>query len=102
MSKMKGNCMMGCKHCAYKDIYEKRELKDESGAVYGIVNEFVGREHYCSKDNDAYKAWEERNETNTYEEYKKDVMDCFEPNEFTDSLNSMIDTANEILSLMKK
>ena len=99
---MKGNCMMGCKHCAYKDIYEKREFKDSDGTVYGVMNEFIGTEHYCDKNNEAYQAWRERNANNTYDVYKNDIMECFEPDKFTDSLNSMIDTAEKILASFKK
>ena len=44
LNHMKGNCMTGCKHCIVRDLFEKREFRDENGEVYAIMNEHVGYE----------------------------------------------------------
>ena len=96
---MNGNCMTGCKHCIVKDIYETHEFKDENGIVYAIMNEHVGYEHLCDSEHQKeYEKWHERNKANTYEIYKNDFLDCFEPTEDTASLNEMINLAKEILN----
>ncbi len=96
---MNGNCMTGCKHCIVKDIYKKREFKDENGDVYATMNEHAGYEHLCDGGHQKeYEKWHERNKNNTYEIYKKDFLDCFEPTEATASLNKMINLAEEILN----
>ena len=100
---MKGNCMTGCRHCIVKDIYEKRKFKDENGIVYATVNEHVGYEHLCGGGHqEEYKKWHERNKDKTYEIYKKDFLDCFEPTEVTANLNKMIALSEEILNEIKE
>jgi hypothetical protein len=85
-----------------RELKERHELKDDNGNVYGVINEFVGYEHYCDKDQAAYDAWHERNKDNTYEVYKNDYIDCFEPTEFAESLDNMISLAEEILENLNK
>lgn len=95
---MKGNCSTGCKHCVMKDIYEKREFKDENGEVYATMNEHVGYKHLCDGGHQKeYDEWHERNKDNTYEVYKKDFIECYEPTEFTKTLDDMINIAEKIL-----
>lgn len=95
---MKGNCELGCKHCQVRDIYKLHEFKDENGEVYGKMNEHVGYEYYCDKEQVEWKEWHERNAKHTYEEYKTDYLPCFEPTELTERLNGMIEIAKEILN----
>lgn len=100
---MKGNCMTGCKHCIVKDIYEKREFKDENGIVYATMKEHAGYEHLCDSGHQKeYDEWHERNRDNVYEIYKKDFLDCFEPTEVTAKLNEVINLAEEILNAKKE
>ena len=95
---MEGNCMTGCKHCISQDIYEKHELKDENGKVWGKINEFVGYKHLCNNGHqEVYDEWHERNKDNTYEVFKKDYLPCFEPDNITEALEGMIQTAQKIL-----
>lgn len=99
---MKGNCMTGCKHCLVKDIYEKSEFKNEDGAVYATISEHVGYEYLCDGGHqEKYEKWHERNKDKTYEVYKKDFLDCFEPTEVTANLYEMIKLAKEILNAKK-
>lgn len=95
--------MTGCKHCIVKDIYKKREFKDENGDVYAIMNEHTGYEHLCDGGHQKeYEKWHKRNKNNTYEIYKNDFLDCFEPTEVTASLSKMINLAEEILNAIKE
>lgn len=95
--------MTGCKHCIMKDIYEKKVYKDENGEVYATMNEHIGYRHLCDGGHQKeYDEWHERNKDNTYDVYKKDFMECYDPNEFAAALNSMIDIANEILEKSEK
>ena len=90
--------MTGCKHCIVKEIYERREFKDEDGKVWGTANEFVGYNHLCDGGHQKeYDDWHERNKENTYEVYKKDFLPCYVPNEFTESTNKMIEIMGNIL-----
>lgn len=67
------------------------------------MNEHTGYEYLCDSGHQKeYENWCERNKNNTYEIYKKDFLDCFEPNEFTASLNKMINLAEEILNTRKE
>lgn len=94
--------MTGCKHCIVRDLFEKREFRDENGEVYAIMNEHVGYEHVCDGGHQKeYDKWHERNKENTYEVYKRDFIDCFEPTELAESLDKMINLANEILETQK-
>ena len=95
--------MTGCKHCIVKSLYEKREFKDENGVVYGIMNEHVGYQHLCDGGHQKeYDEWHERNKDNTYDVYKLDCLECYDPDEITASLNKMIEIANEILEKTEK
>ena len=86
-----------------KDIYEKREFKDENGEVYATMNEHVGYKHLCDGGHQkAYDNWHERNKENTYDVYKKDYLPCYEPNWVTEKLDDMINIANEILDKLNK
>ena len=98
---MKGNCMGGCKHCLVKSLYKKEKVTTDDGRVMMVLNEFVGYENYCDKDPKAYADWHERNKDNTYEVYKNDCIDCFEPTEITASLNKMIEISEELLEKIK-
>ena len=99
---MKGNCNDSCKHCLMRELKERHELKDDNENVYGVINEFVGYEHYCDKDQEAYTAWWERNGKKTHEEAKEDCLDCFEPTDFAKSLDNMISLAEQILENLNK
>ena len=95
--------MTGCKHCIVKDIYEKREFKDENGDVYAIMNEHAGYKRLCNGGHQKeYEKWHERNKNNTYKVYKEDFLDCFEPTEVAANLNEMINLAEEILNARKE
>ena len=95
--------MTGCKHCIVKDIYEKREFKDENGEVYATMNEFVGYKHLCDGGHQKeYDEWHERNKDNTYDVYKKDFIECYEPTEFAEATGGMIDIMNEISDKINK
>ena len=94
--------MTGCVHCIMKDLYEKREFKDENGVVYGHMNEHVGYQHLCDGGHqEEYDDWHERNKDNTYEVYKNDFLPCYEPTKFAESLDNMIDIAEKILEKVK-
>lgn len=99
---MKGNCEAGCKHCATKELYKRIEYKDENGNVFGIANEFTGYKHFCDKGEPAYEEWHERNTKKTQRQYKKDLLPCFEPNEYVESLNNMIEISTDILNKIKR
>lgn len=92
-----GNCMRSCKHACVRDIMKREEIKDSNGNVFAIMNTHVGYEHYCDIDSPNYKAWHERNKDNTYEVYKNDLLDCYEPTEDQRQLGKMLDLCNEIL-----
>lgn len=95
---MKGNCMTGCRHCIVKDIYKPRTVKDELGNVCGTINEHVGYQHLCDGGHQKeYDEWHERNKDNTYEVYKKDCLECYDPTDVAASLNNMIELAKELL-----
>ena len=86
-----------------KDIYEKREFKDENGEVYAIINEHVGYKHLCDGGHqNEYDEWHERNKNNTYEVYKNDPLQCYEPTDFVKTTDGMIDTMNKILDKINK
>ena len=90
--------MTGCVHCIVKSLYEKHELKDENGVVYGRMSEFVGYQHLCDGGHqEEYDDWHERNKDNTYEVYKNDCLPCFKPTKISESLDKMITIAQEIL-----
>lgn len=98
---MKGNCMMGCAHCAFEEIYKKVEFKDDNGEVWGKMNEFNGYRHFCNGGHqDEYDAWHERNKDNTYAVYSKDNLPCFEPDTITRILNDANELARKILDDM--
>ena len=100
---MKGNCMTGCKHCVVKDIYKKHEFKDENGVVYATMNEFVGYGWLCNGGHqEEYEKWHEKNKSNTYDIYKEDFLDCFEPTKDAETLDKMINLAKEILNSIKE
>lgn len=89
----RGNCMCGCKHQCHRELFEN--VKDTEGNI--VAKTHIGYEHYCDIDSPNYKVWHERNGNKVYEEYKKDVLDCYEANEVQDGLNRMIHIATEIL-----
>ena len=99
---MKGNCNDSCKHCLMRELKERHELKDDNGNVYGVINEFVGYEHYCDTNQEAYTAWWQRNGNKTHDEAKKDCLDCFEPTDFAKSLDDMISLSEQILENLNK
>lgn len=98
----KGNCMCGCKHACTRSIMKKEEVKDDSGNVIMVINEFDHYEYYCDLDSPNYKAWHDRNANNTYEVYKKDLLECYEPDNFAEHTGRMIDLMNEILEKVDK
>lgn len=90
--------MTGCRHCIVKDIYETRTVKDELGNVCGAVNEHVGYQHLCDGGHHKeYYEWHKRNKNNTYEVYKNDYLECYDPTDITATLNKMIEIAEGIL-----
>lgn len=90
--------MTGCRHCIVKDIYETKTVKDELGNVCGAVNEHVGYQHLCDGGHHKeYYEWHERNKNNTYEVYKNDYLECYDPTDITATLNKMIEIAEGIL-----
>ena len=95
---MKGNCMTGCRHCIVKDIYQTVKVKDDLGNVCSAVNEHVGYQHLCDAGHQKeYIEWHERNKNNTYEVYKNDTLECYDPTDVAASLNTLIEIAEEIL-----
>lgn len=94
----KGNCMRGCKHACYRDLYE--HVKDDDGNIIGKIHR--GYEHYCNIDSPNYKAWHERNRDKLYNEYTKDTLECYEPNELQENLNKIIELADDILENTKE
>ena len=95
--------MTGCVHCIVKDIYEKREFKDENGVVYGHMNEHVAYKHLCDGGHqNEYDDWHERNKENTYEVYKNDFLPCYEPTDVAENLGNMISIAEDILGKLKQ
>ena len=88
--------MGSCIHSKIEDIYE---IVDDG---FIRMKEFKGYKHYCDKDQEAYEAWHKRNENNTYDQYKKDEMPCYEPTELTKSLDNMIDLAQKIVDQLEK
>lgn len=98
----KGNCMGGCKHACTRSIMKKEEVKDDRGNVIIVINEFDHYEYYCDLGSPNYKAWHDRNANNTYEVYKKDLLECYEPDKFAEHTGRMIDLMNEILEKVDK
>ena len=96
---MKGNCLTGCKHCLVRDIIKVHQTQFKDVVVRR--DEIVGYERYCDKSPDVYADWRERNKNNTYEVYKNDFNECYEPTESAEALNKMIEISNDILDKLK-
>lgn len=90
----KNDCMCGCVH------YKTREKINSHDFGFGIMNEFMGYEHYCDKCPEAYNKWWEENKHKT----SKDAADmpCYEPNEIVKPIREMIALGEEILHKVKK
>lgn len=99
---MEGNCMTGCRHCVKKELYKRVEYRDDNGKVWGMMNEFNGYQTLCEKNQATLDAWRHRNADKTYEQYKTDCLPCYEPTEVAETLNGMINIANEILDKLNK
>ena len=85
-----------------KEIRETHEITTDNGKVVMRLNGFVGYEHYCDKDPKTYTEWYERNKKNTYEVYKHDCNDCYEPTEVAESFGKMIEISKKILKEEKE
>lgn len=83
--------MGSCRHHQMEDVYEI--VEDE----WVKMKEFKGYRHFCDKNPEGYADWHNRNKNNTYDQYKNDEMSCYEPTEFTKSLDNMIDLAQKII-----
>ena len=88
--------MGSCKHHQMEDVYEI--VEDE----WVKMKEFKGYRHFCDKNPEGYADWHNRNKNNTYDQYKNDEMSCYEPTEFTKSLDNMIDLAQKIIDNLEK
>ena len=88
--------MGSCRHHQMEDVYEI--VEDE----WVKMKEFKGYRHLCDKNPEGYADWHNRNKNNTYDQYKNDEMSCYEPTEFTKSLDNMIDLAQKIIDNLEK
>lgn len=88
--------MGSCRHHKMEDVYEI--VEDE----WVKMKEFKGYRHFCDKNPEGYADWHNRNKNNTYDQYKNDEMSCYEPTEFTKSLDNMIDLAQKIIDNLEK
>ena len=88
--------MGSCRHHQMEDVYEI--VEDE----WVKMKEFKGYRHFCDKNPEGYADWYNRNKNNTYDQYKNDEMSCYEPTEFTKSLDNMIDLAQKIIDNLEK
>lgn len=88
--------MGSCRHHQMEDVYEI--VEDE----WVKMKEFKGYRHFCDKNPEGYADWHNRNKNNTYDQYKNDEMSCYEPTEFTKSLDNMIDLAQKIIDNLEK
>lgn len=84
-----------CKHHHMDDVYE---IYDDG---FFKMKEFKGYRHYCDVNPEGYKDWHNRNQNNTYDQYKKDEMPCYEPTELTVQLDKCIDLAQELLDKLE-
>ena len=100
--KICGNCMTCCVHEKTKSVYVRHEEKDENGNVWAITKNFDHYEHFCDIGSPEYDAWHKRNEDKTYPQYSLDYCSCYEPTEYTKTLEEMKDLAQEIIDNIDK
>lgn len=96
------NCMGGCIHAKTEEKKKKVEFKDENGKVWMVGWEHDGYHHFCDKNPKGYDKWHELHKNDSYDTYKTDAMDCYEPNEYTKSLNNMKKLLEELLEISQK
>lgn len=89
------NCMGTCKHHHIDDVYE---IYDDG---FIKMKEFKGYKHYCDINPEGYENWHNRNKDNTYNQYKLDEMECFEPTNESAQLEKCIDAANKLLEYLE-
>ena len=89
------NCMGTCKHHQIDDVYE---IHDDG---FIKMKEFKGYKHYCDINPEGFEDWHNRNKDNTYDQYKLDEMECFEPTELSAQLDKCIDAANKLLEYLE-
>lgn len=93
--------MGGCIHFKSEKEYKSYELDDGSGNTIMTGSEFVRFKDFCDIHPDVYDSWHKRNEHNTYEEYKNDELECYEPTEYVRLLGEMNDLLDEMLNKIK-
>ncbi len=87
--------MGSCRHHQMEDVYEI--VEDE----WVKMKEFKGYRHFCDINPEGYEDWHHRNKNNTYDQYKLDEMECFEPTELSAQLDKCIDAANKLLEYLE-
>ena len=87
--------MGSCKHHQIDDVYE---IYDDG---FIKMKDFKGYKHYCDINPEGYEDWHNRNKNNTYDQYKLDEMECFEPTELSAQLDKCIDAANKLLEYLE-
>lgn len=84
-----------CRHHHMDDVYE---IYDDG---FFKMKEFKGYKHYCDINPEGYKDWHDRNQNNTYDQYKNDEMSCYEPTELAAQLDKCIDLAQGLLDKLE-
>ena len=95
------NCAGGCIHYKFEHTYKTIEHKNLNGEVQ-FLESFNGYHHFCDKNPNGYNEWQEQHKNDTYEVYKDSVMECYEPDEQTTSVNKLMELIEEQLKHVKK